>query len=339
MEKLLQIGVLYLLAHMAVAQTAQTGSPGTIRSTSTLVVVPTLVETDSGEPIPNLRASDFVVTDNGVEQAVSIEEAERQPVAVVVLVQTGGAAARQFQNYKGLATMVDSLTGLSPRQVAMVTFDSRPEAASDFVTDVDELKEDLTHPAAGDDGAAILDAVNYGMDLLQQQPAGTRRVLLLLSQTHDDGSKAPADEIVRRLGETNTLVCSVTFSPEKQWLKDEFTHERHENGLYEFSPGIELEHTFSLSKPIGEALQAMRKDTAAEIANLSGGESLPFGNQRDLDGQLAMIANHLPNRYTLTFRPSSSEPGFHAIKVQVLHQQAPVTVKARASYWSSGASQ
>jgi len=329
--------MLSLLAHMAAAQTA---SPETIHSTSTLVVVPTLVETDSGELIANLHASDFVLTDNGVVQAVSIEEAERQPVAVVVLVQTGGAAARQFQNYKGLATMVDSLTGSSPRQVAMVTFDSRPEAASDFVSDVDELKEDLTHPAVGDDGAAILDAVDYGMDLLEQQPAGTRRVLLLLSQTHDDGSVAKADEIVRRLGETNTLVCSVTFSPEKQWLKDQFTKERHENPPYEMSPGLPLLlDTFNLSQPIGEALQAMRKDTAAEVANLSGGESLPFGDQRDLDEQLAMIANHLPNRYTLTFRPTSGEPGFHAIKVQLANQAIAATVKARTSYWSSGQAQ
>jgi VWFA-related protein len=336
MQRLLQLGVICLLAHMAAAQTAP---PRTLHSTTTLVVVPTLVETASGDPVPNLHASDFVVTDNGMVQAVSIEEAERQPVAVVVLVQTGGAAARQFQNYKGLPTMVDSLTGLAPRQVAMVTFDSRPEAASDFVTNVDELKEDLTHPAKGDDGAAILDAVNYGMDLLEPQPAGTRRVLLLLSQTHDDGSKAQPGDIVRRLGETNTLICSVTFSPEKQWLKDQFTKERHENPPYEMSPGLPLLlNTFNLSQPIGEALQAMRKDTAAEVANLSGGESLQFGDRADLDRQLATIANHLPNRYILTFRPSSNEPGFHAIKVQLANQALAATVKARTSYWSGDSS-
>jgi VWFA-related protein len=337
MQRLLQFGMMFLVAQMTAAQTAP---PGTLQSTTTLVIVPTLVETPSGEPVLNLNASDFVVTDNGMVQAVSIEETERQPVAVVVLVQTGGAAERQFQNYKGLATMVDSLTGSSPRQVAMVTFDSRPEEASDFVTNVDELKEDLTHPAKGNGGAAILDAVNYGMDLLEKQPAGTRRILLLISQSHDDGSTVQADKIVRRLGETDTLICSLTFSPEKQWLKDEFTHERHENPLYEFSPGLPpLLHTFDLGKPIGEALQVMRKDTAAEIANLSGGESLPFGDRTDLDRQLAMIANHLPNRYTLTFRPTSSEPGIHAIKVQLANQTIAATVKARSSYWSSGPAQ
>ena len=41
----------------------------------------------------------------------------------------------------------------------------------------------------------------------------------------------------------------------------------------------------------------------------------------------------------LTFRPSSNEPGFHAIEVQVLHQPETVTVKARESYWATRPSQ
>jgi VWFA-related protein len=299
-------------------------------------VVPTLVETASGELVHNLQAQDFVLTDNEVVQTVSIEQAERQPVAVVVLLQTGGAAPRQFQNYAGLATMVDALTGSSPRQVAMVTFDSRPEEASDFLTNVDDLKGELAHPTPGDDGAAILDAVDYGIGLLEQQPTGTRRVLLLLSQPQDDGSKAHADEVVRRLGETNTTIYSVTFSPQQQWLKDQFTHERHENPPYEFSPGIVLLHTFDLSTPVEQALQAMRKDTAAEIATLSGGESVRFGDRSSLEQELSVLENHLPNRYALTFRPTSNAPGFHALKVQVMHQPVALKVSARESYWSSG---
>ncbi len=327
--------MLCLLAPVAVAQTA--APPGTIQSNSTLVVVPTLVQTASGELVTGLRATDFVLTDNGVEQTVTLEEVERQPVAVVVLMQTGGAAARQFQNYRGLTTMLDYLTGNSPHKVALVTFDSRPEEASDFISEVGDLKEDLTHPARGNGGAAILDAVNYGIDLLSQQPAGTRRVLVLLSQPQDDGSKAHAEEIVHRLGETNTIIYSVTFSPEKTWLKDQFTQERHENPLYEFSPGLPpLEHTFHLDQPIRVALREMRTNTAAEIATLSGGESLPFSDKGDLDRQLTVLANHIPSRYTLTFRPTSTEPGFHSIKVQVVHQSIPVNVKARESYWATG---
>lgn len=336
MRKSFSLSLLCLLAYPAAAQNP---APGTIHSTSNLVVVPTLVETTSGELVQNLQASDFLLTDNGVRQTVSIEQVERQPVAVVVLLQTGGAAARQFANYMRLPSMLDALTGSSPRQVAMVTFDSQPEEASDFLTHVEDLKPELAHLARGNDGAAILDAVSYGIGLLEQQPPGTRRILLLLSQAHDDGSKTRADDVVRRLGETNTTIYSVSFSPQKQWLKDQFTQERHENPPYEFSPGIVLLHTFNLSSPLTMALQAMQKDTAGEVAALSGGEAMRFGDQISLDRDLAELANHLPNRYTLTFRPTSNDAGFHAIQVQVLHQDVPLKVSARESYWSTGAAQ
>ena len=327
------LAALWLVAQVAPGQTPPSG---TIRSTSTLVVVPALVEAASGELITGLQAKDFALTDNGVEQKVSLEEVEHQPVAVVVVLQTGGAAPRQFQNYRGLPAMLDAVTAGALRQMAMVTFDSRPEEASDFTADIDDLKDDLIHPSPGDGGAAILDAVDYGIGLLDHQPQGTRRVLLLVSQTHDDGSKARAQEIVHRLGETNILICSLTFSPEKTWLKDQFTQEQHENAPYEFSPGLPpLLHTFNLDGPFRIALRAMRENTAAEIATLSGGELLPFDNRADLDRQLSVLANHLPNQYTLTFRPSSNELGFHAIKVEVLHQPEPVTVRARESYWAT----
>ena len=78
----------------------------------------------------------------------------------------------------------------------------------------------------------------------------------------------------------------------------------------------------------------MRKDTASEVAELSGGEHVRFNDKRDLERQLTILANHIPNRYILSFRPSANVPGFHAIKVQVLHQsQASLDVAARTSYW------
>jgi VWFA-related protein len=335
--KSLWVTVLWLVAQAARGQGAP---PETIHSNSTLVVVPALVETTSGELVPSLGATDFLLTDNGVEQTVALEQVERQPVALVALLQIGGAAQRQIPNLRGLPAMIDAATAGSPRKIAMVTFDSEPEEASDFTDNVDDLKYDLIHPKWGNNGAAILDAVDYGISLLDQQPASTRRVLLLVSQTHDDGSKAQAEDIVHRLGETNTMIYSLTFSPEKTWLKDQFTQERHENPLYEFSPGLPpLLHTFNLDGPFRVALRAMRENTAAEIAMLSGGESLPFGDRADMDRQLSTLANHLPNRYTLTFRPSSNEPGFHAIEVRVLHQPETATVKARESYWATRPSQ
>ena len=329
---------LVLSASFAPGQTtpsARPDLPPTITSTSTLVLVPTLVRSQSGELVEALRASDFRLTDDGIQQSVSVEDVERQPLTVVVLLQTGGAAKQQFANYAKLGTMIDAMMGSSAHRVALVTFDSQPEAFWSFTSTVDSIKE-LAHPEPGDDGASIYDAVNYGIDLLRGQPQNFQRILLLLSQTHDDGSKAQVGDVVQRLGENNVTIYSVTFSPEKTWLKDQFTKPRHGNPPYQLSPvpgDPPIIGAFSLSEPLGVALRAMRTDAASEVATLSGGESMEFGDKNDLERQLALLANHIPNRYMLSFRPTSTQTGFHAIRVQIPNRPG-LQISARTSYWS-----
>jgi hypothetical protein len=65
-----------------------------LRRGTTLVLVPTLIKTSSGEPVFGLTANDFILTDDGIEQKISLEEnTDRQPLALVIVVQTGGAGA------------------------------------------------------------------------------------------------------------------------------------------------------------------------------------------------------------------------------------------------------
>src|SRR6185312_7431935 len=333
MKTALQFAAL-LLALPALAQTPSTvppTPPSTITSTSTLVIVPTLVRSTSGDLVYGLKAGDFRLTDNGVEQKVSIEEVERQPLAVVVLMQTGGAAPRHFEDFRNAGTMLSYMMGSAAYRVAVVTFDSQPEDMWDFAPNTSGVQDAFTHPVDGDDGAAVVDAVDYAINLLQQQPPQFRRIILLLSQPQDDGSKAHAEEVVRRLGETNTTIYSVTFSPEKTWLHDQFTKPRHEQPPYQFNPagGPPLLHTFDLTAPLMAAIGAMRDDTAAEVAALSGGEHVRFENKASLEHQLGLIANHIPARYILSFSPTSKQPGFHALSVRVVDRGEQLDVAAR----------
>ena len=290
----------------------------TIRSTSTLVIVPTLVRATSGEFVTNLRANDFRLTDNGVEQKVFAEEVDGQSISVVVLMQTGGSAPIQFQNYRTLNAMLNKMLGSSTYKVALVTFDSRPEEIWNFPPEVDGLKYAFTNPENGDRGAAMLDGLNRGIDLLEQQPASVRRIMILLSQPQDDGSKSHAEDVVRRLGERNITVYSVTFTPEK----------------LPYSPGHgRTMEKFNLSAPLGVALKEMRENTAAEVAALSGGQHVHLKDKRDLENKLSILAADLSHCYTLTFRPTSKDPGFHAIDVKVTRDLANFLVTARTSYW------
>lgn len=312
--------------------------PPAITTTSNLVVVPTLVRAPTGELVQNLLARDFKLRDDGVDQQVSLDDGERQPLSIVVLMQTGGAAGREFPFYANVPTMLDAMSGSSAHHAALVTFDSRPEELWSFTSKTDSLQEGFTHPEQGDFGAAIYDAVNFGVDLLSRQPPNTRRVLLLLSQLQDVGSKSRVEDVVRRLGENDITIYSVAFSPEKAWLKDQFTKPRNGNPPYRMSDDrAAILYTFNLDTPLRMAIRSMRNNAAAEIASLSGGEYVQFNQKHDLEISLGDLANHIPNRYMLSFQPSSQTPGLHALQVSIPRQPS-LNVSARTSYWSAPSS-
>ncbi len=237
----------------------------TLRTDVTLVLVPALVQTAGKELVTSLAAKDFVLTDNGVPQTVTLEEETSRPLALVVLLQTGGAARAQFASYAHLATMLGEVLGRGKNKVAIVNFDNGIEGASPFTTDVTEWRDAIEHPEPGDGGAAVLDAVGYGLKLLKDEPATTRRAILLISQGADSGSKVKEAELLRTIAETSTAVYSMTFSAERASIQQAFREEPHLNPPL---PMIGQNYAL-LSAPISLAVGAMKKNLAAE-----GGDAL-----------------------------------------------------------------
>jgi VWFA-related protein len=335
----LRFGV--LTAALGGAAFAQT----TLHTTTTLVVVPTLVQTAGKEPVFSLTAGDFTLTDNGVPQKVTLEEETKRPLSLVVLMQTGGVARGQFASYAGLETMLASLLGEAPNRISIVNFDSRPEAASPFTSDVAEWRDAIEHPDQGDSGAAIFDGIAFGLELLKKEPAGNRRAILLISQERDDGSKTPMKEIVRDLGEANTAVYSITFSAEKTEAKLAFKDSPHLNPPIQVipsdspfqawtDPAAPIQGYFKLDAPLRLIFGAMQKNLSAEVADLSGGEAGSFDNKNELDSVLDRVSSHIHNSYILSFQPTSAEPGLHTIRVQLPHHPEMI-VSARTSYWAA----
>jgi VWFA-related protein len=329
-----------LVAALSGAGFAQT----TLHTTTTLVVVPTLVQTTGKEPVFSLTAADFVLTDNGVPQKVTLEEEKKRPLSLVVLMQTGGVARGQFASYVNLETMLASLLDGAPNRVSIVNFDSRPEAASPFTSNVAEWSEAINHPDQGDSGAAIFDGISYALDLLKKEPAGNRRAILLISEEHDNGSKTQMKDIVRDLGETNTAIYSITFSAEKTEVRQAFKNPHvnppisvvpSDGSLKAYNdPARPTQGYFKLDVPLRLIFGAMQKNLSAEVAHLSGGESFGFDGRDELEQDMNVLNNHIRNSYILSFTPTSTEPGLHTIKVQLAHHPEMI-VSSRTSYWAA----
>lgn len=314
--------LLCCVGSLAMAPAGAIAQQITLHARSNLVLVPTLVEDKAGEPIFNLVAKDFSVKDNGVEQKIRLDtDTDGAPISIVVLVQVGGSAIREFNKMTGLPAMVDALAGDTQHHIAVVEFDSRPRTLLDFSSDSDAVRRAVYSIQPGDDHAAILDAVWYAVDMLQDEPPQNQRVIVLLSETRDHGSHTPIQQVVRKIGSSNVVVYSLAFSPSR-------------SDLFDFS---KMGDSANLLAPLKMAVAAMHKNSAAAIPQMTGGEYFRFNNGKQLDNLIGMLANQVHNRYVLSFQPSDRTPGLHVLKVE-LKQPLQVRVLARTSYWATGSS-
>jgi len=323
----LVIGICLLLP-FAMAQE----QPPTFRTQSNVVLVPALVRDKSGDVVYGLEAKNFLIEDDGVVQNVHLDEAaEEEPVSLVVAVQCGRRADFELPRMHGLSAMLQPVLAQPDSKIAIVTFDSEVHALENFTSDESVIAGALNSLQPGDGGAAVLDAVNYSVKMLNGVPQDRKRVLLLISETRDHGShSAKIEDVIKVIGDSNVVVYTLAFSPSRSNLLDTLKG----NNNWDLHPETtEVHNDPDLLAPFVLAAQAMRKNTAKAIALQSGGEFQMFDSAKGFDARLNNFSNHLHSRYLLSFQPSRPHPGLHQLTVR-LKEPGGATVLARTSYWA-----
>jgi VWFA-related protein len=319
---------------VAVARLKSAQQEPTFRTQSNVVLVPALVRSNAGNVVYGLTSKDFIVEDDGVPQTIRLDEAaEDEPVYLVVAVQCGRRADFELPRMKGLRAMLDPLMEQPGNKIGLVAFDSQVHALENFTSSDDALKQDFRSLQPGDGGAAILDAVDYSVKMLEEVPKDRKRVLLLISETRDHGSRtATIDDVIKAIGNSNTVVYTLAFSPSKSNVLDTL---KGNNNWDLHRETTEVHMDPSLLAPFMLAAQAMRQNTAKAIAAQSGGEYVMFASGKDFEARMNGFSNHLHSRYLLSFQPSRPRPGLHQLTVK-LKEQGTSTVLARGSYWAQG---
>jgi len=135
------LAALALPAMLACAQEPKTPE---YKTHSDLVFLPTVVHKQNGDVIYGLKPEQFVVEDNGVGQAVNIEEdPDTAGISLVVVVQCGLSAPAEFTKLKGLGAMINAITGDAPHEVAVVSYGERPNLLGDFASNPDAVSRAL----------------------------------------------------------------------------------------------------------------------------------------------------------------------------------------------------
>jgi VWFA-related protein len=299
---------LFALALTAMAQDAQPIT--TLKLNSKLVLVPAQIQTKSGEFIYALKPEQFTLEDNGVPQAIKLDDdVDALGLSLAVVVQCSRKAYLQFDRMHGLPALIDELTGGANDEVAFISYGTEIERLTGFTRDekkIDQAYQDL-QPCDDEKDARTLDAVEDAVRLLAKAPVTNRHAILLISETRDHGSKLPTAQVVADLNRNNVVVDAVSFNPGKEEALTTLKYLLSGN-----APAPNPKEFLQL------LVNAVRRNIPNALANASAGEFHSFNSQKKFEKRVGALSNKVHNYYLISFQQSpTAEPGLHRLKLKV----------------------
>jgi VWFA-related protein len=296
-----------------------------MRTTVRLVVAPTTVTDPRGNFVEGLTESDFRLRDNGRSRAIHVDVAYI-PISLVVAVQCSSVSAAAVNKTRRIGGMIEPLVTGERGETAVVAFDSTVSVRQDFTADFGKAQKALARLPYGDEGGRMVDAVMESARLLAARPPQRRRVLILVSETRDRGSKAELEQAITLAQQENVTIYPLTYSAYATPFTVKAGTTPPPDRL-----GIDL---ISIFREIGR----LGGTNAAEaFAQYTGGERLSFTRQRTLERAVARIGEELHSQYLLSFTaPAEADAVFHAIEVTVPGRPG-ARVRTRPGYWMAGA--
>ncbi len=308
------------------------GQNPTFHARAPLVVVPVFVSDKKHGSIDGLSASDFVLLDNGVPCAIQVDPSGvyQSRVSVVVVVETGGASGAALLKIKKVGSLIDGYITGEDGDAALLTADSEVKVAQEFTSDGDRIRNAFKRlkPAGGID-SHVLDAIGEGLRLLAAQASDRRRILLVVSESRDRGSKTKPEEVLALAQRLNVTIFTLTYSA----YVTPFTTKASD--LSSSAPDTGPDP--AISPIITELARLAKRNIGQALPASTGGRHVSFETVHGLENDLVGIGKEIHSQYLLTFTPPSElVSSFHSLQVSVKSHPEAV-VRARPGYWTSGA--
>lgn len=288
-----------------------------IQVTTQLVSVPVTVITKDGQFIPGLKAENFRVIEDGVEQKVSRMEQTEAPITAVMLLEFSSPNFRVNQQIFGafMYDMFNAAYGFAASlkkedYVAVVTYDMKPRMVVDFTQDKRQLMGALNSiriPMMSESN--LFDALYDTIDRLEGIEG--HKYILLVGSGIDTFSKLNLDKILNKVKNTREITI---YSIGTGWAAREYFESR---GAFRGDPTINLNY-----------LQADNQMRA--FAELTGGRYYQPRFSSEIHGIMGDIAQTVRNQYLLYYRPTNTaqDGSYRKLKVEVKAPDGgPLTVQ------------
>jgi VWFA-related protein len=324
------------------------------RSSTTNVVAPVLVTDKQGNIVDGLQPNQFHLWDNGKEQNIQVDTTY-EPISLVIAIECSARVESILPQIKHLGSLVETIIGRQG-EAAVIKFDGRLITMQDFTNDPDKVKSAINKITAGSSGTRMIDAVDRSVYMLRNKPAGNRRIVLLVSETRDEGSETRLREALIRANLTNVLIYTVDITqiavrftekpPDPGPTRRDPTAQNNPLGIpntpttmdQNFGMGNRVQFVPLLKEIYIDAKGIFIKDPATQFARATGGREFTFLKQKGLEEAVQRIGTEIRSHYMLSYKPNNQdEGGYHTIEVRI-DRSAEYICKTRPGYWLGGGS-
>lgn len=291
----------------------------TLKVSIEVVNVYAIVRDRKGRLIPNLDRQDFEVAEEKVPQQVRYFSRETDtPLTLGLLVDTSPSQGRVLQVEKEEAKKFVREV-LRPKDLVFVLhFDIEVELLQDFTSDLRLISQAVDEPVINGGGQGVLpaplptqntgathlfDAVYLASNELMKNEIG-RKVLILLSDGEDQGSKVKLNEALEAAQKADLIIYAVDI----------------------------VDRAFYGSMGRGFSGDAILKKLAEE----TGGRVVHVSRVRDTRAAFGEIAAELRTQYLLGYTPSNTRHNGAYRKIHVRTRSDDYKVQARRGYYAPG---
>lgn len=315
-----------------------------------------------GDLVPNLTKEDFTLTDDGRPQTIAeFAQASSLPLTLGVLVETSASLRGAFDSERDTSRKFLDATMTTPRVRAfLIQFGGEVDLLADISPEKNKLDAAVgqlgtpqfhnTGDAQGSDakagGSTLYDAIYLASaELMKKQPA--RKVLVVISDGIDRGSKTSLFSAIEAAQRANTAVYAIYFKGEE---------ERKGIGG---SPGQRRQRTgggwpgggYPGGYPGGgggwpggggggnrpsrptEGSRINGQKILEQICNETGGHLFEVNGKHPVEQAVSTISSELQGQYMVGFTPDKQTGGYSRIALKANNKD--LFVQTRQGYYSA----
>ncbi len=250
--------------------------------------------------VPGLKAANFLVLEDGVEQEVQTVRIAQTPITAVMLLEF---AANNYAYIEDMQNASASFyRSLRPDDyIAVITYDLRTHILTDFTNNKETVAESLrTLTIPGFSDTDMFDALYETLDRTSR--IAGRKYIVLIGSGRDTFSRINLDKILAKVKSTpNVTIFAIGTG----------------------ALNTELRDAYGASGPIARLDNLQAQNQLQTFARMTGGLYFNPMFEGALPDIFKQINNSIRNQYVLTYRPSNkkNDGTFRHVKVLLVDNE------------------